>query len=212
MKNYKEYYKFGVNEHNTWLSEQDEEWWKKPTVFNKDNLTLEGDYIETIQPLDVNKKNDSSIFVNHTNIKNSEWCILTSMLGQALIDWCMENNENKLWSFNIKINKIIDNNDSLYDCSFGVRRYLDNSYECPRIEDDETLKKFQGCCDFLCDLVIEFIEKNGKDIPNDWNVFSFSLDDLMTSCEFGKWVAASDCYLGLGSDNDDTYNEFVVSM
>ena len=89
MRTYKEYYQFGLDEHLDWKSKQKDEWWRAKQY--KGDLELKGEYLETATPLSEEEKNDSSFFKNHTNMKNSKWNILFTMLGQALIDWCVEN-------------------------------------------------------------------------------------------------------------------------
>lgn len=216
MKTYKEYYQFGLNEHLDWKSRQDEEWWK-----NKDDyryLDTKGDYIETVRLLTVDEKNDSSLFTNATNVKNSEWGILFSMLGQALVDWCRENvSYKKLWNFGFRIDRGVDDGKSFYVPSFTVRKLVssEDKWIKPEEETDEKkLKKFEKCADFLFGLVTEFIERNGNNIPNDWNYFSFGLDCLYESCKWGEWVCSSDGYMNLANYNEETneYDEFVACM
>ena len=207
MRSYKEYYAIGQRHYITWLGIQKEEWWKKG---DNTHLDIAGDYIETVRFLSNDEKNDSSLFINHTNVKNSEWDILFSMLGQALIDWCIENQETNWWSYGMHIIREVENIDSIYLCNFSVRDATNQ-----KITDEETLKKFEGCRDFLCDIVEQFISDQGKDIPNNWNSFVFSLDDLKTSCKFGEWVADSDGYLSFGAmyeGSDDEYEEYVELM
>ena len=45
-----------------------------------------GDYLKGTKFLSRDEKNDASLFINRTNVKNSEWSILFSMLGQVLVD------------------------------------------------------------------------------------------------------------------------------
>ena len=92
MKTYKEYYQIGLDEYLNWKSKQKGEWWRKNlTKQQKSDLELKGEYLETITPLSEEEKNDSPLFKNRTNVKNSEWDILFSMLGRALGAWKMEN-------------------------------------------------------------------------------------------------------------------------
>ena len=79
MKTYKEYYQIGLEDHLNWKSKQKDEWWR--TNQQKGDLELKGEYLETITPLSEEEKNDSPLFNNYTNVKNSEWSILFSMLG-----------------------------------------------------------------------------------------------------------------------------------
>ena len=89
MRTYNEYYQFGLDDELDWKSKEKDEWWRKEEY--KNDLELKGEYLETITPLSEEEKNDSPLFKNHTNVKNSEWSILFGMLGQALVDWCVEN-------------------------------------------------------------------------------------------------------------------------
>lgn len=209
MKSYKEYYKLGLDSHLDWKSKQEEEWWRRNEL--KGKLNLEGDYIETINVLSEYEKNDSSLFTNHTNVKNSEWDILFDMLGQALIDWCNENNQvKKPYSFVLSIKKVVDGTEPVYETSFVARRHTDKD-DFEKITSGE----FEGCRDFLCDLVETFISQNGKNIPCDWNYFSFSLDDLETSCKYGEWTCFSDGYMTFGNLSDPDkrmYDEYVLCM
>ena len=209
MRTYKEYYQFGLNEHLDWKSKQTEEWWKNKNDF--DYLETKGDYIETIKFLTVDEKNDSSLFQNHTNVKNSEWDILFSMLGQALVDWCVENNvPQNIYSFHLNIDRYIDGLDDCYKVNWGVHTTDDdNKINEPEIFDD--------CANTLADIVNEFISQQGKNIPNDWNYFSFGLDDLQASIKYGEWVCFSDGYMNLGNLNwekpeDERYDQFVECM
>ena len=202
MKTYKEYYQIGLNHNSNWKSEQKDEWWR--TRQYKGDLELMGEYLETTIPLSEEEKNDSSIFENHTNVKNSEWAILFSMLGQAVVDWCVENGKQEnLWSFSINVKRVVDGIEDLYIPSFNVKYYDPDTQLVESIEDESKLKEFVGCQDFLFGLISEFIEKNKKDLPLDWNGFWFGLDDLAASCKYGEWIAASDGYMDMASVNDE---------
>lgn len=202
MRTYKEYYQIGLDHLLDWKSKQKDEWWK--TRPYNDNLELRGEYLETIIPLSEEEKNDSSLFDNHTNVKNSEWDILFSMLGQALIDWCVENGKQEnLWSFFINVKRVVDGTEDLYISSFNVKYYDPDTQVVEKLEDESKREGFVGCQDFLFGLISEFLEKNKKDLPLDWNRFWFGLDDLAASCEYGEWIAASDGYMSLASVNDE---------
>jgi len=212
MKTYKEYYQIGLNHYLQWKYSQKDEWWRKKAFCG--HLDLKGDYIETVRFISKDEKNDGSLFVNGTNLKNSEWDILFSMLGQALVDWCVENVEYKdIWSVNFRIDRTIDETGkNVYDHSVFVKIVLKDKIE--DVTDEEELQKYEGCGEFLCDLVARFIESHSKDIPNDWNSFSFGLDSLSESCKWGEWVCVSDGYMNLGNYNEETkeYDEFVECM
>lgn len=206
MRTYKEYYKFGLEHYLNWKLNQEDEWWKKGQF--KGHLELTGDYIETTTPLSEEEKNDSSLFDNHTNVKNSEWTILFSMLGQALVDWLVENGyPESLWSFTFSLKRVVDGTENVYVPDFKVKVYNSDYQIVERISEGLT-EGFDGCQDFLLDLVSEFIESHGKDIPAGWNRFWFGLDDLSTSCKYGEWVPASDGFMQMGSSlNDDDSEE-----
>ena len=213
MRTYKEYYQFGLNEHLDWKSKQEEEWWRNKNEY--DYLKTKGDYIETVNYLTIDEKNDASLFVNTTNVKNSEWDILFSMLGQALVDWCRENVDyNNLWSFDFRVDRYIEDGQVFYVPTFKVTNFTpkDNWPETAEETNEEKLNVFDGCRDFLLDLVIQFIESQGKDIPNDWNCFSFGLDSLYQSCKWGEWVCSSDGYMNLVNVNGVEYDQFVECM
>ena len=213
MKEYEEYYKFGLNEHLDWKSRQEEEWWRNKKY--SDKLKTKGDYIETVNFLTIDEKNDASLFANTTNVKNSEWCILFSMLGQALVDWCRENVDyENLWSFGIQFKRGIN--------EYGATNYIPEitvkkmkgKTGIEEITDETVLKKFEDCEFELCRLVDTFLYTHGKNIPNDWNYFSFGLDCLYESCKWGEWVCSSDGYMNRGNYNEETmyYDEFVECM
>ena len=210
MRTYKEYYQIGLAYHLDWKSKQKNEWWR--TKQFKGDLNLKGEYLETITPLSEEEKNDSSLFKNHTNVKNSEWDILFSMLGQALVDWCVENGKQEnLWSFSINVKRVVDGVEDLYIPSFNVKYYDPDTQVVEKLEDESKLEGFVGCQDFLFGLISEFLEKNKRDLPLDWNGFWFGLDDLAASCKYGKWIAASDGYMDLALVNDENKeNELYV--
>ena len=202
MKTYKEYYQFGLDNHLDWKSKQKDEWWR--TNQQKGDLELKGEYLETITPLSEEEKNDSPLFNNYTNVKNSEWSILFSMLGQALVDWCVENGKQEnLWSFSIKVKRVVDGIDDLYIPSFNVKYYFPDAQVVNSLEDESKREGFVGCQDFLLGLISEFLERNKRDLPLDWNMFCFGLDDLESSCRYGVWTSASDGYMDLASVDDE---------
>lgn len=210
MKTYNEYYQFGLDEHLDWKSKEKDEWWRKEEY--KNDLELKGEYLENITPLSEEEKNDSPLFKNHTNLKNSEWSILFDMLGQALVDWCVENGKQEnLWSFSIKVNRVVDGMEDLYIPSFNVKCYFPDNQVVTSLEDESKREGFVGCQNFLLGLISEFLERNKKDLPLNWNMFCFGLDDLETSCKYGEWVSASDGYMDLASVNDENKeNEIYV--
>lgn len=210
MKTYNEYYQFGLDDELDWKSKEKDEWWRKEEY--KNDLELKGEYLETITPLSEEEKNDYPLFKNHTNLKNSEWSILFSMLGQALVDWCVENGKQEnLWSFSIKVNRVVDGMEDLYIPSFNVKCYFPDNQVVTSLEDESKREGFVGCQNFLLGLISEFLERNKKDLPLNWNMFCFGLDDLETSCKYGEWVSASDGYMDLASVNDENKeNEIYV--
>ena len=210
MRTYKEYYQFGLEDHLDWKSKQKDEWWR--TNQQKGDLELKGEYLETITPLSEEEKNDSPLFNNYTNVKNSEWSILFSMLGQALVDWCVENGKQEnLWSFSIKVKRVVDGIEDLYIPTFYVKYYSTDNQVVKNLEDESKREGFVGCQDFLFELISEFLERNKRDLPLDWNMFWFGLDDLMSSCKYGEWVSDSDGYMDLASvDDENKENELYV--
>ena len=210
MRTYKEYYQFGLEDHLDWKSKEKDEWWRAKQY--KGDLELKGEYLETATPLSEEEKNDSSFFKNHTNMKNSEWSILFTMLGQALIDWCVENGKQEnLWSFSIKVKRVVDGVEDLYIPSFNVKYYNPDTQVVKRLEDESKREGFVGCQDFLLGLVSEFLEMNKRDLPLDWNMFYFSLDALETSCEYGVWLPVSDGHMNLASV-DEKNNECEIYL
>ena len=210
MKTYKEYYQIGLDEHLDWESNEKDEWWR--TMECNGDLELKGEYLETITPLSEEEKNDSPLFNNYTNVKNSEWSILFSMLGQALVDWCVENGKQEnLWSFSIKVKRVVDGIEDLYIPSFNVKYYSPDNQVTKNLEDESKREGFVGCQDFLFELISEFLERNKRDLPLDWNTFWFGLDDLESSCKYGVWTPASDGYMDLASvDDENKENELYV--
>ena len=158
------------------------------------------------------EKNDSSFLKNHTNVKNSEWAILFTILGQALVDWCVENGKQEnLWSFSIKVKRVVDGVEDLYIPSFNVKYYDTDNQVVKRLEDKSKREGFVGCQDFLLGLVSEFLEMNKRDLPLDWNMFYFGLDALETSCEYGEWLPVSDGHMNLASV-DEKNNECEIYL
>lgn len=216
MRTFKEYYNLGLEDHLNWLSMQKEEWWKRK---RDDYRTPKGDYIETVCFLNDDEKNNASMFDNHTNVKNREWSIFFFILGQALVDWCVENKiPENIWSFHFSVDREIDGINDMYHIHWAVYPYdkIDGeNYE--RGEKIENPEQFDDCAGFLADLLNEFMTRCGKDIPNDWNYFSFGLDDLQSSIEYGQWVCFSDGYMNLGNINwelpeKDRYESFIECM
>ena len=213
MKSYKEYYQFGLNEHLDWKSKQEEEWWRNKKDY--DYLKTKGDYIETVNFLTIDEKNDASLFVNATNVKNSEWSILFSMLGQALVDWCRENVDyENLWSFGVQFKRGINEYGATSYIPEITVKTLKGKMEVEEVTDETVLEKFGYCALELCSLVDTFLHSHGKNIPNDWNIFNFGLDSLYESCKWGEWICASDGYMNLGNYNEETkeYDAFVECM
>ena len=203
MRTYKEYYQIAQEQHLAWKSKQKDEWWRAKQ--NKDELDLKGEYLETITPLSEEEKNDSPLFENHTNVKNREWGILFSMIGQALVDWCVENGKQEnLWSFSIKVKRVIDGIEDFYIPSFNVKYYFPDTQVVKSLEDESKWEEFVDCQDFLLGLISEFLENNKRDLPLDWNMFCFGLDDLESSCRYGIWTSASDGNMDLASVDDES--------
>lgn len=206
MRSYKEYYKIAIKQENDWYSNQTSMWWRRDENARRD-FDVKGNYIETVNTISVTDKNDVPIFVNHTNLKNSDWTRLHHMLAQALIDWLNENKKDNLYSFTLKLFRDVDCIDNIYEIEYGAQKIED---ECPIDINDPEL---QECADFLCDLIAEFIESHSNSIPLDWNTISFHIDSLKQSCKCNEWCSYSDSYLNVGNfDFKDEYTSYVVSM
>ena len=215
MKTIKEYYDQALTEQQTWIAQQKTKWWMHRFVSGRKVLGRKGDYIESVKFISDMKKNDVPLFHNHTNVKNSEWCILMDMLGAALVDWCKENVDWKnLWSVSTVIKRNIDSCSNIYDCSIKVNNVDEKNRIPVQVTDDKDLEKFGELIDVFTEMFDWFITKQGKNIPNDWNKFTFSLDDLMESCKWGKWVSDSDGYMHLGYYNEKSgrLTDFVECM
>ena len=213
MKTFNEYYDQMKERHLIWKSNQKEEWWKN---CGDDLLEPWGDYIETVKFLNPDKKNDSPLFKNHTNVKNSEWAILFDILGQALIDWCNENQVKDACSLGISLRRsVAEDGSNIYNNMTIASVYDKDHQETMKVSGKDT-DRFDGCGDFLCDMLDKFLTKHGKNIPNDWNEFHFSLDSLIDSCSCGEWTCTSDGYMCLSYVNNDgsdpEYTEFVECM
>ena len=215
MRSYKEYYNLAKDEHLNWLAmpEQQNEWWKKDEYNRFKELEVMGDYLEGTKFLSRDEKNDASLFINRTNVKNSEWCILFHMLGQVLVDWCVENGKKDFWAFNIHIKRVVDGLVEIYDPIFNVDVIDSNDYRA-EITDKKELKFWEDCRNVLCDIIWEFIYTHKGDIPEDWNRISFGLDDLSASVEAKEWVCFSDGHLDLDCihSNDNGCDTFVECM
>ena len=137
---------------------------------------------------------------------------LLHTLGQALVDWCVENGKQEnLWSFSIKVKRVVDGIEDLYIPTFYVKYYSTDNQVVKNLEDESKREGFVGCQDFLFELISEFLERNKRDLPLDWNMFWFGLDDLMSSCKYGVWVSDSDGYMDLASvDDENKENKLYV--
>ena len=92
-----------------------------------------------------------------------------------------------------------------------MKYYSTDNQVVKNLEDESKREGFVGCQDFLFELISEFLERNKRDLPLDWNMFWFSLDDLMSSCKYGVWVSDSDGYMDLASvDDENKENELYV--
>ena len=215
MRNYDEYYKLALAYENEWFSKQKEEWWRKDEEGEEygDHLYLMGEYLETVRLKSKHERNNSSLITNHTNVNNREWSILFHMLGQALIDWLIENNKTSIYSFSFCIHRMVDGLDNIYTLEKKVK-VLEDEYKLREVKNPDP--KFNECAGVLCDIVERFIFENRKDIPCDWNHFGFGLDDLMHSCEYGEWCSCSDGSISFGNEHEgekyDTYDEYVSCM
>lgn len=198
MKSYREYYKHFLKKEMDWIANNQECWWHKDGYYN---LDVKGDYIESVGFLNENKKNDSPVFDNHTNVRNSEWSVLFDMLAQALIDWCVENGEcEDLWSYYIFIKRGVCPTGNSYEYEYSVS--VEDTYNKKPV-DDERMMKFDECSGFLCDIIDEFISTHGKDIPNDWEKITFGLDDIKSSCKHRVWCSNSDGVFTMSLPDDD---------
>lgn len=206
MKTYREYYALAVKEENIWYHNQTDTWWRRDES-TKHDFDIKGDYIETVNAISIADKNDVPIFVNHTNLKNSELTRLHYILSQALIDWLNENKKDNLYSFTLKLFRNVDCIDNIYEIEYSAQK-IESEYPI-----DTNDPELQECADFLCDLVEEFVESHSNNIPLDWNALSFYIDSLEHSCRCNGWCSYSDSYLNIGnSDFEDKYTSYVVSM
>lgn len=206
MKTYREYYALAVKEENIWYHNQTDTWWRCDES-TKHDFDIKGDYIETVNIISIADKNDVPIFVNHTNLKNSELTRLHYILSQALIDWLNENKKSNLYSFTLKLFRNVDCIDNIYEIEYSAQK-IESEYPID-INDPE----LQECANFLCGLVEEFVETHSNNIPLDWNVLKFSIDSLRKSCKSGWWSTYSDSYFNIGNINPaDGYTSYVVSM
>ena len=140
---------------------------------------------------------------------------VVSMSRQMELPIIVEGVENEkqenLWSFSIKVNRVVDGVEDIYIPSFKVKYYFPDTQIVKSVEDESKREGFVGCQDFLFELISEFLERNKRDLPLDWNMFWFGLDDLMSSCKYGEWVSDSDGYMDLASvDDENKENELYV--
>ena len=207
MRTFQEYYDRFLAKEQDWLKKQDREWWKPG---NERYLGIRGTYPETTKFLSIDEKNDSSLFQNHTNVKNSEWSILFHMLGQALVDWCREKGATwkNLWSYSF----LIKREGETVTLGSKVKSYEGDHWEYET--DPERLECFKGLDEYFKDMLFWFFDNHKGDVPLDWNWFGFGLDDLADSVKFGEWVPASDGDINLGHINPETeeYVEYVECM
>lgn len=209
MRTYREYYAIAIKQENDWYYNQPDAWWRCDES-TKLAFVTKGDYIETTRMISAADKNDVPIFINHTNLKNSEWSRLHYILSQALIDWLNENKKSHLYSFTLNLFRDVDCNNNIYEIKYGAQKIEAETDECPVDIDDPEL---QECANFLCGLVEEFVETHSNNIPLDWNVLKFSIDSLRKSCKSGWWSTYSDSYFNIGNTNPaNGYTSYVVSM
>lgn len=213
MRTYKEYYNLANKQELEWYRNQTEEWWREDEKpYTRDSLNIKGDYLETVRIKSKYERNNSSIVKNHTNINNWEASILFSILGQALIDWLIENKHTNVWSFGFNIERTIDGTNDLFEISYKVRYFDYDKEHWVKCEDEDELLKFAPCAQFLTDIVYEFISRQGYDIPLDWNRFGFGLDELTTSCKYGEWCCFSDGSMGLGCRYGKGYDQYIECL
>ena len=206
MRSYKEYYTLAVKQENDWYYGQKDAWWRRDENARR-SFDVKGEYIESVNKISVDDKNDTPIFTNHTNLKNSELSRLHYMLAQALIDWLNENKKVDLYNFTLKLFRKVEYPDNVYEIEYSAQK-MENEYPID-VNDPE----LQECADFLCDLTAEFIESHSNDIPLDWNALSFYIDTLELSCRYNKWCSCSDSYLNIGNlDFENEYTSYVLSM
>ena len=105
--------------------------------------------------------------------------------------------------------RVVDEVEDLYIPSFNVKYYNPDTQTIKRLEDESKREGFVGCQDFLLGLVSEFLEMNKRDLPLDWNMFYFGLDDLESSCRYGVWTPSSDGNMNLASV-DEKNNECEI--
>lgn len=209
MRTYREYYALAVKQENIWYRNQTDTWWRCDES-TKLSFVTKGDYIETTRMISATDKNDVPIFINHTNLKNSELTRLHYILSRALIDWLNENKKSHLYSFTLNLFRDVDCNNNIYEIKYGAQKIEAETDECPTDIDDPEL---QECANFLCGLVEEFVETHSNNIPLDWNVLKFSIDSLRKSCKSGWWSTYSDSYFNIGNINPaNGYTSYVVSM
>ena len=216
MKTYREYYALAIKQENDWYYSQKDARWRRDENTRR-SFDVKGEYIETVNKISVDDKNDTPIFTNHTNLKNSELTRLHYILVQALIDWLNENKKADLYNFTLKLFRRIDYPDNVYEIEYSAQRMV-NEYPNDDVNNwigliDVNDPELQECADFLCDLTTEFIESHSNDISLDWNALSFYIDTLELSCKYNKWSSCSDSYLNIGNlDFEDKYTAYVLSM
>lgn len=207
MKTFKEYYDKELARELDWLGKQDKEWWKPG---EERWLGIKGEYPSNVQFLTIDEKNDVSLFHNHTNVRNSEWSILFSMLGQALVDWCREKGATweELWCYSFSIRRDGEN----ITLGYKVKMYDEDHWEYDT--DPKRLEHFKGLDEYLKEMVFWFFNRHEGNVPTGWNWFGFGLDSLSTSVAYGEWVPASDGSMNLGNYNEETkeYIEYVECM
>lgn len=190
MRSYKEYYKMGFGYYQDWYwANQDFDWWKyRPEM--EDNLNIIGDYLESTYFLDPDVKCDASVIENHTNVRNSEWCILFNMIGRIVIDYHKENSLTDSYEYSCNIDiELNDDFSRTYKFDAGDQLSL-----------------------FICDILDEFLSSHKNNIPNDLNYFKFYMDGIYHSVNYGYWTSASDAYMSLGYQGDDDRERYVECM
>lgn len=205
MMTYIDYIRNSRKRREKWQYAQKNEWWK--TEGNRGEMDIKGDYLETVNFKSNDRRNDDSLFTNHTNVNNSDWDTLFDVLGRHLIDWCISHKKN-VYSCLVRIYRNPDENVDTYGIDVSVKVRNIEEYGWKDFDDPE----FELYGAEVCDMIDRFTTVHKNDLPIDWNYFAFSLDCLEDSCECGEWCCASDGCMCFANIHNGEYDEYVYCM
>ena len=201
MKTYNEYYSECKEDGKKSVSVSEniygKNWWQK---------TNNGD----------NSKNDAPIIKNETNVPNSDWITLHTMLSEMVIDYMRDNNINEnIYSYSINVNLgKVKRKWSMYLKTSTTEsiKLPDETIDIPTfpfVSDERIINEFDWLNKYIYGNVYKFVVS--KNIEDTVGSINFSIDNIRPSVDFGKWCPSSDSSLSAYGLKEIT-EPLVVSM